>query len=473
MAETTRKVQPHAGQQEKFLASEADIAIYGGEAGGGKTWALVYELGRWTYLPDYRAIAFRRTAPELVGGGGLWDESKKLYLPLGGKSRESPNLDWQFVSGARIEMRHLQHEGDVHGHQGRQYAVIAFDELTHFLERQFWYMVSRNRSTCGVRPYIRATCNPDPDSFVRKLIDWWIGEDGYPISERDGVVRWFIRIDDTLVWGDSEAELREQHAAFFEPNPDVQPMSLTFIHAGLEDNPTLMRADPGYKARLMVLPRVERMRLAGGNWDVRPAAGNYFRRSWFETVEVVPGRVVQSIRFWDKAATEPSAQNPDPDWTVGAKVSRLDDGRFVIEHIERFRETPGKVQEAMRRLATSDGRRVQVGFWQDPGQAGVADVEATVRALVGFATKRVRAAKDKLTYAEIWSPLVEHHQVLVLEGAWNDAFFSELEAFPDGGHDDQVDAVSGAFQVLVGTGGHRLKAAMDAARERGELKQAV
>lgn len=471
MASPDRELRPHEGQQEKFLATSADIAIYGGEAGGGKTWALVFEAARWTDLPEYRAVAFRRTAPELVGGGGLWDEARKLYPLFGGKPRESPNLDWAFPSGARIEMRHLQHENDVHAHQGRQYALVLFDELTHFTERQFWYLVSRNRSTCGVRPYIRASCNPGPDSFVRRLIAWWIGDDGLPISERDGVLRWFARDGDELLWGDSPEEMRAQHAAFFAANPGVEPLSLTFVHAGLEDNPTLMRADPGYRARLLVLPRVERLRLAEGNWDVRPAAGQYFRRSWFETVDCVPGRVVQTVRFWDKAATEPHPGNTDPDWTVGAKVSRLDDGRFIIEHLERFRATPGGVREGMRRLATSDGVRVAVGLWQDPGQAGVVDVEATVRELVGYRTKRVKAASDKLTYAEVWSPLVEHHQVLVLAGSWNETFFGEAEAFPDGTHDDQIDAVSGAFQLLS-AGGHRLKAAIDAARERGELAKA-
>ena len=83
----------------------------------------------------------------------------------------------------------------VYDWQGAQITLICFDELTHFSAHQFFYMVSRNRSTCGVRPYIRATCNPDADSWVADLLAWWIDQEtGLPIRERAGVVRYYIRI---------------------------------------------------------------------------------------------------------------------------------------------------------------------------------------------------------------------------------------------------------------------------------------
>ncbi|MCB9658665.1 MAG: hypothetical protein H6726_13530 [Sandaracinaceae bacterium] len=89
----------------------------------------------------------------------------------------TPVLKWRFACGgggsSLIDFLHLQLEKHKLDHQGKQYAAIFFDELTHFTRGQFWYLVSRLYSTCGVRPFLRATCNPDPDSFVRKLIDWW------------------------------------------------------------------------------------------------------------------------------------------------------------------------------------------------------------------------------------------------------------------------------------------------------------
>jgi len=341
-----------------------------------------------------------------------------------------------------VQFRHLQHEKDVRQHDGGQYAFVGFDQLEHFTEKQFWRLVARLRSQCGVRPYARATLNPDPDHWTRSFLSWWIGADGYPIPERSGVVRYFVRVDDEIIWGDDPAELEAAH-------PLTTPMSFTFIPAKLTDNPQL---DPDYRAKLRALPRVERERLEGGNWDVRAAAGTLFQRSWFTVVDELPSPPVRTIRFWDKAATRPSNDNPDPDWTRGAKVSRLKDGSYAIEHIEGLRDTPGAVHQAIRRLADQDGFRTMVGVWQDPGQAGVADVEATAGHLRGHRFRRIRASQNKVAYAEVWSAIAEHGTVYVVRGPWNEPFFREIEGFPDGRHDDQVDAVSGAFQTLTKRG---------------------
>lgn len=178
-------------------------------------------------------------------------------------------MDWSFPGGVQVQMRHMQHEKNMYDWQGAQIAVIGFDELTHFTERQFWYLVGRNRSTCGVRPYVRATCNPDPDSFVASLISWYLDKDGYPILERSGVIRYLVRLNDALLWGDSEEELVRLHG--------VDPRHIktfTFIPAKLSDNKILVETDPGYEANLRSLPEVERLRLLGdpvkgGNWKVR------------------------------------------------------------------------------------------------------------------------------------------------------------------------------------------------------------
>ena len=182
-------IRPNDGPQREFCRTTADIAIYGGAAGSGKSFALLYAAAKYTHVPGYTGVVFRRTAPELVGGGSLWELATQLYPVIGARYRESPVLECRFPSNALIEFRHLQHDKDKHAHQGKQYSFIGFDEVTHFEPSQFWYLVSRMRSTCGVRPFLRATCNPDPDSFVRTLIDWWIDADGYPIPERSSMLR--------------------------------------------------------------------------------------------------------------------------------------------------------------------------------------------------------------------------------------------------------------------------------------------
>ena len=253
-----------------FHASSADITIYGGAAGGGKSWSLLWEPESAGHLdnPDFGAVIFRRTYPEIMNEGGLWDESYKLYPLLGGVPKEG-SLRWVFPSGARVTFAHLQREQDVLKYHSSQIPLIEFDELTTFTEYQFWYMLSRNRSTCGVRPYMRAGCNPDVASWVARLIEWWIDQTtGYPIPERAGVVRYFVRDGETLRWGDEPKALERQY-------PDTEAKSLTFIPARLEDNRVLMEKDPGYRANLLALPRIERERLHKGNWLISNAKGEW------------------------------------------------------------------------------------------------------------------------------------------------------------------------------------------------------
>ena len=264
--EPPKVVRPQEGPQTLFLASPADIAIYGGAAGGGKTWALLMEPLRHAGVKDFGAVIFRRTTVQVRNQGGLWDESVGLYPLLGATPREHV-LDWQFRSGASVAFAHLEHDKTVLNWQGSQIPLIGFDELTHFTPAQFWYLVSRNRSTCGVRPYIRATCNPEADSWVAEFIAWWIDQDtGLPIPERAGVLRWFVRINDVLIWADEPEDLADYLDTHGDPIP---PKSLTFVPAKLSDNPALTSVDPGYLANLMALPTVERERLLGGNWKIK------------------------------------------------------------------------------------------------------------------------------------------------------------------------------------------------------------
>jgi hypothetical protein len=122
----------------------------------------------------------------ITNEGGLWDESNKIYPLLSAKQKETDH-SWTFPAETVISFSHLQHEKNVLDWQGAQICFIGFDELTHFTERQFFYMLSRNRSTCGVKPYIRATTNPDADSWVAEFISWWIDQEtGLPIMERAG-----------------------------------------------------------------------------------------------------------------------------------------------------------------------------------------------------------------------------------------------------------------------------------------------
>lgn len=262
-------------KQTLFLASPADIVIYGGAAGGGKTFSLLmYPLRHIMSVKGFSAVVFRRTYAEIENVGGLWDESLNLYNGFGAKSVKS-DMKWIFGPYDNVvKFSHLQHDTDIHKHQGGQYPLIAFDELTHFSEMQFWYLLSRNRSSCGIQPYIRATTNPDPDSFVAKLISWWIDNDGTPIPERTGVIRYFARIAGELIWEGSPEDFRRH---------GIDPSgvkSFTFISATLDDNTALLKNDPAYRTNLLSLPPVDRARLLDGNWKTKHI-GKYFKNPQF------------------------------------------------------------------------------------------------------------------------------------------------------------------------------------------------
>lgn len=137
-------LKPQEGPQEAFLATPADIAIYGGAAGGGKSYALLLEAARHTGNPKFGAVIFRRQSIQITQEGGLWDTSAEIYGGLA-VPRTSPRRFWRFRSGAKVNFAHIDGDKDLNGWQGSQIALIGYDELTHFTKHQFFYMMSRNR----------------------------------------------------------------------------------------------------------------------------------------------------------------------------------------------------------------------------------------------------------------------------------------------------------------------------------------
>jgi predicted phage terminase large subunit-like protein len=463
---STKTITPQPGPQFAFLSTPADIAIFGGSAGSGKTFCEL--LDPLHYIKEHRGfggVIFRRTYPEIMNEGALWDTSWGIYPSQAAIARES-DLTWTFPPfNNSISFRHIEHEKDVHKYQGSQICYIAFDELTTFTEYQFWYLLSRNRSACGVRPYVRATTNPDPDSWVKELILWYLDENGeYPDYSKSGVLRWFIRDRNELIWADSAEELIRQYGT------EQQPKSFTFIPAKLNDNPILEQSDPGYRSRLMALPFVEQQQLLYGNWAVRLLAGMLFRAEWFEIIDTVPSGL-RMVRAYDKAATEVSESNKNPDWTAGLLYAT--DGRyFYVLDLEHYRKRPGGVEERIQYTARNlDGPGVDILIEQEPGSAGVDDIEHYVRdVLYGFNVMGERPTGDKVTRAGIVSAAAQQKLIKILRGPWNLTFLRELVAFPTKGvHDDIVDSLSSAHLYLTRNayGGNQAKSPIPQAAHKG------
>ena len=448
-------VRPQPGPQLSFLSSHADIVIYGGAARGGKTFGLLMEPLRHVRNPGFTAILFRRTYPQIMMQGGSWGEAGGIYPALGAKPLLTPQPRFTFPSGATVSFAHLQHDKTVLEYQGSKLPLILFDELTHFTESQFWYLRSRNTGTCGVTPYMRATCNPvsedDPvGGWVNRLVSWWIDPNtGYAIPERSGVVRWFYRINEVLHWYDSADEAREANP---DQALDGEPTSFTFIPASLEDNPAQISADPGYRGRLMSLPLVERERLLKGNWKIRPEAGTVFKREWFtKFVNHVPwGDVVSAVRYWDNAASDKASS----DSSAGVGMARTKDGTLYVFGVVKDKLTTHSRRKVQISTAESDRAlcsKIELWFEQEGGSGGKDSTADSLRELAAFAPRFEKPVKNKVARASVLSAQAEQRNVVLVRGDWNHGFIEELCNFPSKGwHDDQVDAASGATAKLIG-----------------------
>ena len=231
------KVIFHAneGPQTDFLAADEKDVLYGGAAGGGKSYAMLVDPLRYAHKKAHRALILRRSMPELRE---MIDKSRELYPQAfpGAKFREVEKL-WNFPSGAKIEFGFLERDADVYRYQGQAYSWIGFDEITHLPTEFSWnYLASRLRTTDPeIKTYLRCTANPG-------------GVGSHWVKKR------YIEPSDynqSFLGGDG--------------------LTRKFIPAKLADNPYLAE-DGVYEQMLKSLPPTQRQQLLEGNWDVAEGA---------------------------------------------------------------------------------------------------------------------------------------------------------------------------------------------------------
>ena len=226
---------PNEGPQTDFLAASEKDVLYGGAAGGGKSYAMLVDPLRYAHKKAHRALILRRSMPELRE---MIDKSRELYPQAfpGAKFKEVEKL-WNFPSGAKVEFGFLERDADVYRYQGQAYSWIGFDEITHLPTEFSWnYLASRLRTTDPeIQTYLRCTANPG-------------GVGSHWVKQR-----------------------------YIEPNENNKSfkgkdgLSRKFIPAKLADNPYL-DADGVYEQMLKSLPPTQRQQLLEGNWDVAEGA---------------------------------------------------------------------------------------------------------------------------------------------------------------------------------------------------------
>ena len=197
-------------------------------------------------------------------------------------------------------------------------------------------------------------------------------------------------------------------------------------------------------------PKCKRDKARAAAWrQLEDPAGRraLFQSEWCAVVDEVPAKLDHIVRYWDLAATEKTEFN-DPDWTVGIKLSSDRNGGYWLFDMVRQRANPGDIERLLLDTAMQDGKRVRIGFGQDPGQAGKSQAQHLVRTLSGFTVEPARETGDKLTRFGPFSSQCRAGNVKIRQGCWNEELFRVLEGFPDLAHDDEVDACSGALEML-------------------------
>jgi len=235
VAEENVIFRPNDGPQTDFLAASETDVLYGGAAGGGKSYAMLVDPLRFAHRAAHRALILRRSMPELRE---LIDKSRELYPKAfpGCKYKEVEKL-WNFPSGAKIEFGFLERDADVYRYQGQAYSWIGFDEITHQATEFSWnYLASRLRTTDPeIIPYMRCTANPG-------------GVGAHWVKKR-----------------------------YIDPSPPYESfkgadgLTRKFIPARLDDNPYLAN-DGRYEQMLKALPPTQRRQLLEGDWEVAEGA---------------------------------------------------------------------------------------------------------------------------------------------------------------------------------------------------------
>lgn len=294
-------IAPQAGGQEILLTSEADIVIFGGVRGGGKSGGLM--LGVYDYIdnPGFSGVIFRKEKDDARKSGGIIQNSTKFYSGLGLYNKSEQDRTWYFSKGGRLNFGYYSDsiEEFIERYQGVEYSYIGIDEITHMKYPYFKYLLTCNRNSYGLKNKIIGTCNPDPDSWVARFIGGeftcgtnqdgspiikrkWIKDDGYPDPNMDGKIlycyMWGDR-EDQIYWGETKEQVYEQAKDKIDRvwndkmsksiNKTDIFLSVAFIAGKLEDNKILLENDSSYYRNLVQQSDERRLRDLEGNWTFK------------------------------------------------------------------------------------------------------------------------------------------------------------------------------------------------------------
>lgn len=263
-----------------------------------KSFSSLMEVLKDIKNPDFHATILRNEKDDLQS---LVTDSYKLFSQFGTYNKSQNDMTWNFSNGGWLKFSYYAgaYEDFKTRFQGRQFAYVCIDEGTQCPYRKFKYLLTNNRNASHIRNRFWITCNPDPDSWVRKFIDWWIDDDGYIIPERNKVVRFCFMDGDTpdsIFWGDTREEAYEQCRAVIDKlwKPSYAELgysklemfikSATFVRADVSENVKLLSTDASYLANLAQQDEEQRMRDLEANWNWKAAGDDLIKLDDLEAV---------------------------------------------------------------------------------------------------------------------------------------------------------------------------------------------
>jgi hypothetical protein len=278
-------ISPHQGFQERFVRANVDVCFGGSSLGSGKTYGEVLAIAEATLDPNWRGLFLRNNLDDIKAGGSIIDTFRDVY----GSSIQIRTADMPrivFPSGAYVDITHTADQSRdalLRRFKGRQYDDITFDELTGFSWTTFTTILSRNRGISKYAGKCRATTNPERECWIRDFIDWYIGEDGYIMEERDGAVRYFYMMGPDVkdcVWGDNKEEVYRQcksdidrkldRVYGFMQGRDKWPAmikSFSFYLGRMSENKEMLEKNAGYLGSIALSGGAEAAKMLEGNWN--------------------------------------------------------------------------------------------------------------------------------------------------------------------------------------------------------------
>ncbi len=416
-------------KQRAAVNCPADITIFGGGNGPGKTFTLLMLplLPEYRCTPGSRSVIFAETNPKLEQPDGIVDQTRELYSQAhpGGLDgfRQSPSKRWTFpCPGGGESTVNLSYIGEPGQWDGSQMSLINVDQIEQATEKQAFSLFGRNRSKLKIRKRIFATANPPEEGkehWLTRMLSagGWIGEDGFPAQEMAGRVRFYTRDGDTdeFLFADTIDELvATGHVPRDIDGTPIRPQTISFFPALIDDHPD-EEYRREYKSKLASLTLFERRRRLEGNWYATESAGKYFRKEYFPVVDNYrPSASAQLVRSWDNAwSTSEKA-----DWTPGVLLSLEPDGGIYVLDLLRFRGTMAHVERAIMLCAEVDGRRVKIRLPKDAGAAG--GIQAAIAQRLGakgYTVALTADRGDKLTRSKPYQACAERGQIRLVRGS--------------------------------------------------------